>query len=239
MFSVVSGLRFTPPQRNSRNLRALSFQQSFNDTKATTKFKALCFQKSRSFQLGSNNIKTSSSFHKSHQALSFQSSANFQARAFSTKLTHVDDSGKAMMVNVIDKSETKRIAVASCHVKVSAEISKLISSNLMKKGDVLTIAQISGIMAAKTTSNLIPLTHNIPLSSVKVDVKLNEELHQVEILATVECFGKTGVEIEALTAVSIAALTVYDMCKAVSHDITINDIQLVEKRGGKSHFKRI
>lgn len=144
-----------------------------------------------------------------------------------------------MMVNVIDKTETKRIAVASGHVNVGSEISKLIAGNLMKKGDVLTIAQIAGIMGAKNTSNLIPLTHNIPLSSVKVDVKLNRELHRVEITATAECFGRTGVEIEALTAVSIAALTIYDMAKAVSHDITINDIQLIEKRGGRSHFKRI
>ena len=143
------------------------------------------------------------------------------------------------MVNVIDKSETKRIAVASGHVNVGSEISSLISKNLMKKGDVLTVSQIAGIMAAKSTSNLIPLTHNIPLSSVKIVVSLNEAFHRVEISATVECFGKTGVEIEALTAVSIAALTVYDMCKAVSHDITIDGIKLMEKRGGKSHFKRI
>jgi cyclic pyranopterin phosphate synthase len=144
-----------------------------------------------------------------------------------------------MMVNVIDKSETKRIAVAAGHVTVGSEISSLISKSLMKKGDVLTVAQIAGIMAAKNTSNLIPLTHNISLSSVKVEVKLNEHHHRVEIVATVECFGKTGVEIEALTAVSVAALTVYDMCKAVSHNITIGGIQLLEKRGGKSHYKRI
>lgn len=162
-----------------------------------------------------------------------------QARAFCTKLTHVDESGKAMMVNVIDKAESKRIAVAEGHVHVGPEIAKLIAGNLMKKGDVLTIAQIAGIMAAKNTSNLIPLTHNIPLSSIKVIVTLDNETHRVNIAASVECFGKTGVEIEALTAVSVAALTVYDMCKAVSHDITINNIQLVEKRGGKSHFKRI
>lgn len=162
-----------------------------------------------------------------------------QTRAFSSDLTHVDATGKAKMVNVIDKTETKRIAVAGGHVNVGPEISKLIAGNLMKKGDVLTVAQISGIMAAKSTSSLIPLTHNIPLSSVKVDVKLDEDLHRVEIKATVECFGKTGVEIEALTAVTIAALTVYDMCKAVSHDITIDKIQLIEKRGGKAHFKRI
>lgn len=142
------------------------------------------------------------------------------------------------MVNVIDKVESKRIAISRGHVNVGPEIAKLIAGNSMKKGDVLTIAQIAGIMAAKNTSNLIPLTHNIPLSSVKVEVKLNEEQHRVEIQATVECFGKTGVEIEALTAVSVASLTIYDMCKAVSHDITISDIQLIEKRGGKSDFKR-
>lgn len=161
-----------------------------------------------------------------------------QARAFSTKLTHVDDSGNATMVNVIDKNESKRIATSRGHVHVGPEITRLIVSNLLKKGDVLTVAQIAGIMAAKNTSNLIPLTHNIPLSSVKVVVKLNKDLQRVDIEATVECFGKTGVEIEALTAVSVAALTVYDMCKAVSHDITIEGIQLVEKRGGKTDFTR-
>lgn len=159
-----------------------------------------------------------------------------QARAFSTKLTHVDETGKASMVNVIDKSESKRIAVSRGQVIVGPEITKLIAGNLMKKGDVLTVAQIAGIMAAKNTSNLIPLTHNIPLSSVKVEVKLNEEQHRIDIQATVECFGRTGVEIEALTAVSVAALTVYDMCKAVSHKITISKIQLIEKRGGRSDF---
>lgn len=161
-----------------------------------------------------------------------------QARAYSTKLTHVDDSGKATMVNVIDKVESKRIAVSYGEVLVGPEITKLIAGNLMKKGDVLTIAQLAGIMAAKNTSNLIPLTHNISLSSVKVDLKLNEELYRVEIKATVQCFGRTGVEIEALTAVTIAALTVYDMCKAVSHDITISNIQLMEKHGGNSDFRR-
>lgn len=140
------------------------------------------------------------------------------------------------MVNVIDKRESKRRAVARGEVIVGAEISNLIANNLMKKGDVLTVAQIAGILGAKNTSNLIPLTHNIPLSSVRVDVKLKGGT--VEIYAAVECFGKTGVEIEALTAVSLACLTIYDMCKAVSHDITITNIQLMEKSGGKSDFKR-
>lgn len=158
---------------------------------------------------------------------------------FSTKFTHIDESGKAAMVNVIDKIDTKRIAIAQGSVNVGPEISKLISNNMMKKGDVLSVAQIAGIMGAKYTSNLIPLTHNIPLSCVKVDVKLDELRHFVIIQAHVECFGKTGVEMEALTAVSIAALTIYDMCKAIKHDITINEIQLMEKSGGKSDFKRI
>lgn len=161
-----------------------------------------------------------------------------QIRAFSTKLTHVDEQGKAAMVNVINKSHTKRKATACGHVNVGAEITSLIRSNLMKKGDVLSIAQIAGIMGAKNTPNLIPLTHHIPLSSVKVDLKLNEEENRVEIYATIECFWNTGCEIEALTAVSISALTVYDMCKAVSHDISITNIQLMEKSGGKSDFKR-
>jgi cyclic pyranopterin phosphate synthase len=163
----------------------------------------------------------------------------YQARLYSTNsknLTHVDETGKAKMVNVIDKIETKRRAVARGEIFVGDEISKLIASNTMKKGDVLTVAQIAGIMGAKNTSNLIPLTHNIPLSSIKVNVKLNGDI--VEIEAAVECFGKTGVEIEALTAVSISALTIYDMCKAVSHDIKITNIQLMEKSGGKKHFKR-
>lgn len=140
------------------------------------------------------------------------------------------------MVNVIDKKETKRRAVAQGEVIVGTEISKLIQSNTMKKGDVLTVAQISGILGAKNTSNLIPLTHNIPLSSVKVNIQLDGEIVRIE--ASVECFGKTGVEIEALTAVSLAALTIYDMCKAVSHDIKITNIQLKEKFGGKTNFKR-
>jgi molybdenum cofactor biosynthesis protein MoaC len=161
-----------------------------------------------------------------------------QARAYSTDLTHVDEQGRAKMVNVIDKPHTKRKATAHGHVNVGAQITKLITNNLMKKGDVLSIAQLAGIMGAKQTSNLVPLTHPIPLSSIKVDVKLNEDEERVEISASIECFWNTGIEIEALTAVSIAALTIYDMCKAVSHDITITDIKLVEKSGGKNHFKR-
>lgn len=150
----------------------------------------------------------------------------------------MDDSGKAKMVNVIEKPDSKRFAKAKGEVFVGKEIANLIKNNEMKKGDVLTVAQIAGILGAKQASNLIPLCHNITLTSVKVDVKLNQETCKIEIISTVECFGKTGVEMEALTAVSCAALTIYDMSKAVSHNICIEKIRLVEKSGGKRDFKR-
>lgn len=156
-------------------------------------------------------------------------------RAFST-LTHVDAEGRAKMVNIIDKTPSNRKAIARGTVKVGKEISALINQNSIKKGDVLSIAQIAGIMGAKQTSNLIPLTHNIALSSVKVELELKDE--SVDITATVECYGKTGVEIEALVAVSVAALTIYDMCKAVSQTMTIDNIHLQEKTGGKTNFEK-
>jgi molybdenum cofactor biosynthesis protein MoaC len=142
------------------------------------------------------------------------------------------------MVNVIEKPDTKRFAKAKGRVLIGDKITQLIKNNEMKKGDVLTVAQIAGIVGAKQTSNLIPLCHNINLTSVKVDVKLDEENFCVEIVGSVECFGKTGVEMEALVAVSVAALTIYDMCKAVSHDIRIEEIYLMEKSGGKRDFQR-
>ena len=158
-------------------------------------------------------------------------------RFYSTKLTHVDETGKARMVNVIDKYVTKRSATAQCIVDVGKEIHHLIKVNEMKKGDVLSIAQIAGILGAKQTSNLIPLCHNIPISSVKVTVELLED-DKVIIYATVKCLGQTGVEMEALTACAVAALTIYDMSKAISHDIVIKEIKLMEKSGGERFFKR-
>ncbi|XP_061497283.1 molybdenum cofactor biosynthesis protein 1 isoform X1 [Anopheles gambiae] len=154
-------------------------------------------------------------------------------------LSHVDvHTGRATMVDVDDKLSTKRIAKAQATVYVGPTIAALIENNELKKGDVLSISQMAAIVAAKKTSNLIPLCHNIPLSSIKVETNLNSSTHEVHILAKVKCDGKTGVEMEALTAVSIAALTVYDMCKAVSHEILIKNIMLVEKTGGKSEFYR-
>lgn len=163
---------------------------------------------------------------------------NTQLRYYSTKsdkvLTHVDERGKVSMVNVTGKSATVRKATAMARVKVGYEIAKLIKENSMKKGDVLSVAQIAGIIGAKKTSDIIPLCHNIPLTSIKVNVQLDNVSKEVMIQSSIECEGRTGVEMEALTAVTVAALTVYDMCKAVSKNIQISDIHLISKSGGSS-----
>ena len=148
--------------------------------------------------------------------------------------THFNESGRARMVDVSGKAETARVAVACGRVLVSRETFELIRSGGMKKGDVLTTAQIGGVMGAKRTAELIPMCHNIPLSGVDIDFHMNEADLAVEITATAKCTGKTGVEMEALTAVSVAALTVYDMCKAVQRDMVIDGIRLLKKSGGKS-----
>lgn len=150
-----------------------------------------------------------------------------------SEFTHVDNDGKVKMVDVHHKDNTLRTASARAIIKVNPTIGKLIHENSIKKGDVLTVAELAGILAAKKTSELIPLCHNIPLSSIKVTVFLNDK-NEVVVQAFIECSGKTGVEMEALTAVSIAALTVYDMCKAISKEIVIRDIQLISKSGGQS-----
>ncbi len=143
------------------------------------------------------------------------------------------------MVDVTEKSATVRVAVAAGRVRMNAETFALVRSGGMKKGDVLATAQIAGIMAAKRTPELIPMCHPLPITGVEMDLRLDEAALTVEITATVKCTGVTGVEMEALTAVSVAALTVYDMCKAVQKDMTISEIRLLEKSGGKSgHFVR-
>ncbi|GAB4519195.1 MAG: cyclic pyranopterin monophosphate synthase MoaC [Anaerolineae bacterium] len=151
-----------------------------------------------------------------------------------SELTHLDDQGRAHMVDVSAKDDTAREAVARGAVRMSPETLRLIMEGRVPKGDVLATARIAGIMAAKRTWELIPLCHPLLLTHVSVDVVPNPEASQVEITATVRCQGKTGVEMEALTAVSVAALTIYDMAKAVQRDMVITDIRLVEKRGGKS-----
>ncbi len=151
-----------------------------------------------------------------------------------THLTHLDESGQAKMVDVGGKPDTERVAVAGGEVRLKPETVALIRQGLMKKGDVLAVAKIAGIMGAKKTSELIPLCHPIALTQVEVDLRLSDELPGVLITATARTVGKTGVEMEALTAVSVAALTVYDMVKAVERTAKIGNVRLIEKHGGRS-----
>jgi cyclic pyranopterin phosphate synthase len=148
--------------------------------------------------------------------------------------THFDEDGKAVMVDVSDKAASERIAVAQGTVAMAPETFALIRDGGVKKGDVLSVARLAGIMGAKRTPDLIPLCHPLALTSVKVDLALSETRPAVEITATCKLTGKTGVEMEALTAVAVAALTVYDMCKAVDRAMRIEDIRLTHKSGGKS-----
>lgn len=149
-------------------------------------------------------------------------------------LTHFDADGKAVMVDVGGKQQTRRVAVAAGSVSMSREAFELIKSGSMAKGDVLGVARIAGIMAAKKVDSLIPLTHPLMLSKAEVDFSLDAEKGVVEIEAMVGITGQTGVEMEALTAVAVAALTIYDMCKAVDKRMEINNIRLLRKTGGKS-----
>ncbi len=151
-----------------------------------------------------------------------------------SKLTHLDEHGRAHMVDVGGKPDTERIATARGEVHMKKETFELIRAGQIKKGDVLTVAQIAGISASKRTSELIPLCHPLFLSKVDVDLALDESLPGVVITATAKMTGKTGVEMEALTAVSVAALTVYDMAKAAEKTMRIQNIRLVEKHGGQS-----
>lgn len=175
------------------------------------------------------------SLHGNHHQIRLHSTSS---NTNSKHLTHTDTDGKARMVDVNHKNITERLAVASATVNVGPEIAKLIEENSVKKGDVLSIAQIAGIIGAKHTSEIIPLCHNIPISSIVINTVLNLTENCVNIRATVKCEGKTGVEMEALCAVTTAALTIYDMCKAISKHITITDVMLLKKTGGKQFFQR-
>src|SRR5512138_923101 len=150
------------------------------------------------------------------------------------KLTHIDEQGRAKMVDVGDKPDTERTAIARGEVHMKKETLDLIRAGHIKKGDVLTVAQIAGIAGSKRTSELIPLCHPLPLTKVDVDLEMDESLPGIIITATAKTVGKTGVEMEALTAVSIAALTVYDMAKAAEKTMRIQNIRLLEKHGGQS-----
>ncbi|MBA5689760.1 cyclic pyranopterin monophosphate synthase MoaC [Rugamonas apoptosis] len=149
-------------------------------------------------------------------------------------LTHFDATGQAHMVDVGDKQETHRIAVASGHIRMKPETLAIIVSGSAKKGDVLGIARIAAIMGAKRTSDLVPLCHPLALTRVAVDFETDEATSTVHCRAQVETFGKTGVEMEALTAVQVGLLTVYDMCKAVDRGMVMGEIRVMEKHGGKS-----
>jgi len=149
-------------------------------------------------------------------------------------LNHIDDNGNAVMVDVSSKSETERTATAKGSVQLQPKTIALIRGGGVKKGDVLSIAQLAGIMGAKRTPDLIPLCHPLNLSSVKVNISCDTERNTVDIEATCKLIGQTGVEMEALTAVSVAALTIYDMCKAFDKDMHISNIRLTHKAGGNS-----
>jgi len=151
-----------------------------------------------------------------------------------TDFTHLDAEGNAVMVDVSEKSDTERVAIAKGRVLMAPETLKRILDRGFKKGDVLSVAQLAGIMGAKRTPDLIPLCHPLNLTSVKVMLEPNEAASAVDITATCKLTGQTGVEMEALTAVSVAGLTVYDMCKAVDKGMQVTDVRLVHKSGGKS-----
>ena len=149
-------------------------------------------------------------------------------------LTHFDDNGNAHMVDISDKQNSFRTAKAACFIQMSLETLKIISDGSAKKGDVLNVARIAGIQGAKKTSELIPLCHPISLTKINLDLTLNEKIPGIEIISTVKTTGPTGVEMEALTAASISALTVYDMVKSLDKSIIIKDLRLIFKDGGKS-----
>ena len=155
------------------------------------------------------------------------------------QLTHFNESGEAHMVDVGNKAITDRVAVTEGYIEMQADTLRLIAEGGHKKGDVLAIARIAGIMAAKKTADLIPLCHPLPISHVSVDFQIETERQRIRCQCTVKTTGQTGVEMEALTATQIALLTIYDMCKAVDRGMVIESVQLLEKAGGKSgHWQR-
>jgi len=149
-------------------------------------------------------------------------------------LTHMDQQGRPKMVDVGNKSDTKRTAVAKGTIKMSLDTILRIKEGHIAKGDVLSVAQTAGIMAAKNTSNIIPMCHNIFITGIEMDFQIDEENRAIYIEACAKTIGKTGIEMESLNAVSVAALTIYDMCKAIDKNMVITDIRLVKKEGGKS-----
>ena len=152
-------------------------------------------------------------------------------------LSHIDKKGNAKIVDISSKSATNRIAVASGKIYVSSVVFNQIKKNINKKGDILNVARIAAIMASKNTSNLIPLCHPLKIEDINIEFLLEETKGYIDIIIKVKCYEKTGVEMEALTATSIALLTIYDMCKAIDKKMIISDILLIEKKGGKKNTK--
>ena len=150
------------------------------------------------------------------------------------ELTHINEEGRAKMVDVSEKVDTVREAVAIGHVSMQRETLERIKEGTISKGDVLAVAQVGGIMGAKSTPQIVPMCHPIMISGCDINFKMDFENNRIEIMATTKTVGKTGIEMEALTAVSTAALTIYDMCKAIDREMVINNIMLVKKSGGKS-----
>ncbi len=150
------------------------------------------------------------------------------------KFSHLDENGRARMVDVSEKKETDRLAIATAKVFLNEKTYKMVQNSEIEKGDVLTVAKVAGIMAAKNTSNMIPMCHPINLTSIEIDFVMDDKTHTIEIRTSAKLNDKTGVEMEALTGASVAALTIYDMCKAVQKDIEIGEIKLLRKTGGKS-----
>ena len=149
-------------------------------------------------------------------------------------LTHIDKDGSAKMIDVSEKNITDRIAIASGFIELNTETIHLVKIGNLKKGDVLTVAKIAGIQASKKTSSLIPLCHNLNLNKIDIEFNINILENKIYCKSTVSCSGKTGVEMEALTSVSVGLLTIYDMCKASDRNMLISEIKILEKRGGKS-----
>jgi cyclic pyranopterin monophosphate synthase len=149
-------------------------------------------------------------------------------------LSHIDKDGNATMVDISEKNNSDRVAIASGFIEINNETLRLVESGNLKKGDVLTVAKIAAIQASKKTSSLIPLCHNINLNKIDIQFKIDTQKNRIYCQSTVNCLGKTGVEMEALTAVTVALLTIYDMCKASDKNMLISEIKLIEKHGGKS-----
>lgn len=150
------------------------------------------------------------------------------------ELTHINKEGRARMVDVSDKDKTKRVGIACASIYMKKETLQRVKDGNIKKGDVLSVAQVGGIMGAKNTPSIIPMCHSIMLSGCDINFKFDEENLKIDIIAEAKTTGQTGVEMEALTAVSVAALTIYDMCKAIDREMVVSDIKLLKKTGGKS-----